>query len=174
VSSIGTDLHKYGYCAVGSSVVLYRDSDTHRYQSYEFDQWRSGTWFNPAMLGSRSGGAVAAAWAVMNHLGERGYLDLTRTVIGIADRMRAAITAVPGLSIQGRPEMSVFTYVSANRSIASIVESMRAKGWFVRPSSSPPSIHVVVTPMHEPIVDEYLDDLKAAALGVDTAVADKA
>lgn len=169
VSSIGTDLHKYGYCAVGSSVVLYRDADIHRHQSYEFDQWRSGTWFNPGMLGSRSGGAVAAAWAVMNHLGEQGYLDLTRTVIEISDRMRCAIAGMPGLSIQGRPEMSVFTYVSAKRDIGAIVQSLRAKGWFVRPSSSPPSIHVVVTPMHKPIIDEYLNDLKAAVLGVDSA-----
>jgi glutamate/tyrosine decarboxylase-like PLP-dependent enzyme len=166
VTSIGTDLHKYGYAAVGSSVLLYRSSDVHKYQAFEFDGWRSGTWLNPAMLGSRPGGAVAAAWAVMKFLGASGYLELTRRVTATADRLRQGIQAIPGLTIQGKPEMSVFTYVSSRCDIQSIVESMRAKGWFVRPSSNPPSIHVVVTPMHERVADAYLEDLKAATLGV--------
>jgi sphinganine-1-phosphate aldolase len=163
VTSIGTDLHKYGYCAVGSSVLLYRNADIHKYQEFQFDQWRSGTWLNPAMLGSRSGGAVAAAWAVMNYLGEGGYIELTRTVTATADRLRRGIEVIPGLGIQGKPNMSVFTYVSSNRNIDSIVNGLRAKEWFVRPSSNPPSIHMVVTPMHERVADQYLADLRLAA-----------
>ncbi len=162
VSSIGTDLHKYGYCAVGSSVLLYRDADIHKYQAFQFDGWRSGSWLNPAMLGSRPGGAVAAAWAVMKFLGASGYLELTRRVTATADCLRKGIEEIPGLTIQGKPVMSVFTYISSNGNIGSIVESMKAKGWFVRPSSNPPSIHVVVTPMHARVADEYLEDLRAA------------
>jgi len=165
VTSIGTDLHKYGYCAIGSSVLLYRSAETHRYQAYDFDGWRSGKWHNPAMLGSRPGGAVAAAWAVMNFLGERGYLELTRKVTMTADRMRQGIEAIPGLRIQGKPCMSVFTYASDRRDIAAIADSMRERQWFVRPSSSPPSIHVVVTPMHEATADDYLRDLRAVSDG---------
>lgn len=163
VTSIGTDLHKYGYCAIGSSVLLYRDADTHRYQAYEIGGWRSGTWRNPGMLGSRPGGAVAAAWAVMSHLGDSGYLELTRRVTETADRLRTGIEAIPGLRIQGNPEMSVFTYVSDGRDIASIADAMRARGWFVRPSSHPPSLHVVVTPMHEAVAGDYLRDLREIA-----------
>jgi sphinganine-1-phosphate aldolase len=88
VTSIGTDLHKYGYSAVGSSVLLYRNANIHKYQAFQFDGWRSGTWLNPAMLGSRPGGAVAAAWAVMKFLGASGYLELTRGVTATADLLR--------------------------------------------------------------------------------------
>lgn len=167
VASIGTDLHKYGYSALGSSVILYRNADIHKYQAFQFGEWRSGTWLNPGMLGSRPGGAVAAAWAVMNFLGEEGYQELTRRVTATADRLRQGIEAIPGLKIQGKPEMSVFTYVSSNREIGSIAESMQAKGWFVRPSVNPPSIHVVVTPMHERVADEYLEDLRATTLSAE-------
>jgi sphinganine-1-phosphate aldolase len=61
--------------------------------------------------------------------------------------------------------MSVFSYVSSSSNIGSIMVSMKAKGWFVRPSSNPPSIHVVVTPMHARVADEYLEDLRVATLG---------
>jgi sphinganine-1-phosphate aldolase len=165
VTSIGADLHKYGYTSVGSSVLLYRNADVHKYQAFQFDGWRSGAWLNPAMLGSRPGGSVAAAWAVMKFLGRSGYLELTRRVTATADRLRQGIEAIPGLTILGKPEMSVFTYISPNCEIEPIVESMREKGWFVRPSSRPPSIHVVVTPMHERVVDQYLADLKLATCG---------
>lgn len=161
VASIGTDLHKYGYCAIGSSVLLYRSADRYRYQGYEFDGWRSGKWTNPAMLGSRPGGAVAAAWAAMQFLGQDGYLDLTRRVTAVTDRMREGIEAIPGLRIQGEPEMSVFTYAWADGDIATVANAMRQRGWFVRPSSTPPSIHVVVTPMHEAVFEDYLRDLRA-------------
>jgi glutamate/tyrosine decarboxylase-like PLP-dependent enzyme len=162
VTSIGADLHKYGYSAVGSSVLLYRDGHVHKYQSFRFDDWPSGPWRNPGMLGSRPGGAVAAAWSVMNFLGERGYVELTRIVTATSDKLRERIAAIPGLRIQGKPETSVFTYASSG-DITLIADALSAKGWFVRPQVSPPSIHMVVTPMHERMADEYLDDLKVAA-----------
>lgn len=163
VTSIGLDLHKYGYCAVGSSVLLYRNADVHKYQQFEFREWPSGTWRNPSMLGSRPGGAIAAAWAVMNYLGESGYLDLTRRVTATADKLRARIAAIPGLKIQGKPDMSVFTYASSGTlDIAAVAAGLRERGWFVRPQANPPSIHMVVTPMHERMADAYLADLEAA------------
>jgi len=42
VTSIGADLHKYGYCAIGSSVLLYRNEHARKYQSFQFDEWPSG------------------------------------------------------------------------------------------------------------------------------------
>lgn len=163
VSSIGSDLHKYGYCAIGSSVLLYRNAAAHKHQPFQFEGWPSGTWRNPGMLGSRPGGAVAAAWSVMNFLGEDGYLELTRTVTATADKLRAGIQAIPGLRIQGEPAMSVFTYASDGVAIPDIANEMRARGWFVRPQVNPPSIHMVVTPMHEQTAAAYLEDLEAAA-----------
>jgi glutamate/tyrosine decarboxylase-like PLP-dependent enzyme len=161
VSSIGSDLHKYGYCAIGSSVLLYRNAEIHQYQGFQFDEWRSGVWRNPGMLGSRPGGAVAAAWAVMNFLGESGYLELTRKVTAVSDRLREGIQAIPGLHIPGKPETSVFTYRASTCDIRQVAETMRARGWFVRPQARPPSIHTVVTPLHERTADAYLAELRS-------------
>ncbi|NJN52018.1 MAG: aspartate aminotransferase family protein, partial [Gammaproteobacteria bacterium] len=73
VHSISADLHKYGYAAKGASTVLYRDVDRLKAQGFHFDQWPSGHMFTPTMAGTRPGGAIAAAWAVMNYLGVEGY-----------------------------------------------------------------------------------------------------
>ena len=44
---------------------------------------------------------MAAAWAVMAHLGVDGYLERTGIVLETADRMRAAIAATDGARVLG-------------------------------------------------------------------------
>ena len=44
---------------------------------------------------------MAAAWAVMRHLGVEGYLKLTRRRWRTPDRIRAAIAAIPGSRVLG-------------------------------------------------------------------------
>ncbi len=90
-------------------------------------------------------------------------MELTRRVITTSDRLREGISAIPGLFVQGQPETSLFTFGSRDSDILRILALMREKGWFVRPQLNPPSIHMVVNPMHEAVFDEYLADLRTAA-----------
>jgi sphinganine-1-phosphate aldolase len=75
VTSMSADLHKYGFTAKGASVVLYRDAEAHRHQPFVYD-WPGGQYASPTIAGTRPGGAIAAAWAVLQYVGEDGYLAL--------------------------------------------------------------------------------------------------
>ena len=61
VTSISVDLHKYGYAAKGASVVIYKNKDLRRHQFYVTTDWPGGMYGSPAVLGTRPGGAIAAA-----------------------------------------------------------------------------------------------------------------
>jgi glutamate/tyrosine decarboxylase-like PLP-dependent enzyme len=74
VTSMSADLHKYGYAAKGASVVLHRNAALRRNQFFTWSEWNGGLYASPSFCGTRPGGAIAAAWAVMHHLGEDGYL----------------------------------------------------------------------------------------------------
>ena len=76
VMSMSSDIHKYGYAAKGISALVLRDAELERYQRSTFDDWPSGLYSTANVSGSRSGGALASAWAVMNHLGWQGYMDV--------------------------------------------------------------------------------------------------
>jgi sphinganine-1-phosphate aldolase len=80
VTSISTDLHKYGYAAKGCSVIMYRSKDLRKYQIFACTDTTGYTLINPTMLSSKSGGPFAGAWAVLNYLGEEGYMRNIRTV----------------------------------------------------------------------------------------------
>ncbi|NMD22690.1 MAG: aspartate aminotransferase family protein, partial [Actinobacteria bacterium] len=70
VTSISVDLHKFGYTAKGASVIMHRNKRLRSYQTYVTDNWLGGLYGSSGVLGTKGGGAMAAAWAVMNYLGD--------------------------------------------------------------------------------------------------------
>ena len=75
VRSMSADLHKYGYAAKGASTVLYRDKSDRDRQVFTFDEWPCGTMVTPTLAGTRPGGSIASAWAVLHYLGREGYVE---------------------------------------------------------------------------------------------------
>jgi glutamate/tyrosine decarboxylase-like PLP-dependent enzyme len=65
VTSISADIHKYGFAAKGASCILYRNIDYFKHQVFVNEIWPVGMFASPAFLGTRPGGAYAAAWAAI-------------------------------------------------------------------------------------------------------------
>lgn len=162
VTSISADLHKYAYSAKGASAVLYRNSDIRRHQFFVSTQWTGGLYLSPTMLGTRSGGNIAASWAALMSLGEEGYLEFSRKTIEGAERLFRGITELPGMEIVGKPAMTVFAFTSNSGNIFSIASRMEQRGWRLHRQNNPPSIHLVVTLNHLSIIDQFLEDLKSS------------
>ena len=160
VTSISADLHKNGYAAKGASAVLYYSRDLRRYQFFASGDWPGGLYASPTMQGTRAGGAIAAAWAALMSLGQDGYLDLARRAIETTDRLKAAIESLAGLSIVGNPPMNVFAFSAEAYDIFTLGERMDALGWHLSRQNAPPSLHMIVTPAHEKVVDVFLEDLE--------------
>lgn len=163
VTSLSADLHKYGYAAKGASVVLYRTPELRRHQFFTFAGWSGGLYASPSMAGTRPGGAIAAAWAVLKYLGEEGYLRLSRTVLDTARALREGIRAVPGLKLLGTPELSIFAFASDSLDVYALGDAMEARGWKLDRQMSPPALHLMVTPAHAAVVEPFLADLRACA-----------
>ncbi len=160
VTSISADLHKYGFTAKGASAVLFHDEALRPYQIFEFDDWSRGHYSSPTMAGTRPGGPIAAAWAVLRYLGEEGYVNLARQIIESRDALIRGIRAIDGLDMVCEPELTITGYLSHDLDIQAIAEAMRERGWFVALAAEPPSIHLgMLTMAHVPIVDNYLADL---------------
>ena len=162
VRSMSADLHKYGFAAKGASTIIYRSAEEHRYQVFEFDDWPRGHYASPTFAGTRPGGAVAAAWAVMRYLGVEGYTRIVRSIMETRDEFVSGIQAIPELDLYGQPEGPIITYGSARLDIFAVAEAMSERGWFVTRGAEPPCIHLgMLTAVHVPIVGRYLSDLNA-------------
>jgi glutamate/tyrosine decarboxylase-like PLP-dependent enzyme len=162
VTSISADLHKYGYSARGASVILYRHRELRRHQFFATSDWPGGLYGSPTLAGSRPGGAIAAAWAVLNYLGVAGYTRLARTVMDATDALKTGINGIPGLRVLGEPDMSVFAFTSDDLDIHSIADVLNEFGWHPDRQQDPSSLHCMVTPVHENAVEPFLSALRQA------------
>jgi len=167
VTSISADVHKYGYAAKGASTVLYRTRALRRHQFYVHADWPGGLFVSPGVLGTRPGGAIAAAWAVMTYLGEEGYLDLAKRAMSATHAIADGVRDVPELCVLGEPAMSAIAIGARANGTAPaldiyvIGDLMSERGWFFDRGQSPPSLHLTVSPAHEAIAPEFLADLRA-------------
>jgi glutamate/tyrosine decarboxylase-like PLP-dependent enzyme len=73
VTSVSADLHKYAYTPKGVSLLLHRSPALRRPQFFASADWPGYTMLNATMQSTRSGGPLAAAWAVVQHI-RRGRL----------------------------------------------------------------------------------------------------
>ena len=110
VASLSADLHKSGYAAKGASVILYRDAAREACGRYEFSDWPTGLYAVPTFAGTRPGGAIAAAWAVMNFLGAEGYRRIAATVMQARERLVAGLARIDGLHVWGEPDLWAVAY----------------------------------------------------------------
>ena len=166
VTTISADLHKFGYTAKGASVVMSRDREIFDNQPFRFGgPVRPDDWYvTPSMTGTRPGGSIAAAWAVMTYLGEQGYLDRADRTMKYLRRWWDAIEAIDGLEVMGQPHMSVFAVASKTLDIYAIGKGMEERGWIVFADSHPvPALRYMQSPCHEPFVDAYTADLREVA-----------
>ncbi len=168
VRSISADLHKYGYAAKGASTITYRDAESFAFQAYEFDEWPRGKYSTNTLVGTRAGGAIAAAWAVMNYLGESGYMDVTRRILAIRKALEAGVGEL-GLSVWGQPQLGILTYGTRELDMGVISDRIAERNWFVGRLVEPPGIHLMLNLTHEPVTAEYLADLKWAVQGAPAA-----
>ena len=164
VTTISADVHKLGYAPKGVSVILHRTKELRKYQTFVFDDWLGGFYASPNLQGTRSGLPMAAAWAVMSHLGIEGYVELTRTVLDNADRMRTGIAEIDGVHVLGDGAFQLIAMAADPASaldvdVFAVGDGLVAKGWYHDRQTPPDNLHSTVSNTNTGQIDAYLGDL---------------
>ncbi|WP_409180165.1 pyridoxal phosphate-dependent decarboxylase family protein [Amycolatopsis sp. VS8301801F10] len=167
VTSISVDLHKYAYCAKGVSVLLHASAELRRTHFFASAAWPGYTMLNPTLQSTRSGGPLAAAWAVVQHLGEDGYLKLASRAREAVERIRAGVAEIPGLRVLGDPVSTLVAFTGSDGfDLFTVADEMKARGWYVQPQfahgTSPLNLHLTVTAANHGSEPEFLADLAAS------------
>lgn len=164
VTSVAVDLHKYGYGAKGASVILFASNELRHAAYHVALGWPGGAYASSAVLGTRAVGPAAAAFTAMVTLGRSGYEALVAQVMstaralqtGLADAQRGAFRVV------GDPPMSVFAVTTDQVQVPLVAGGLQRRGWWIDAQGPPPSIHFIVFPRHEQVLDHFLADVADA------------
>jgi glutamate/tyrosine decarboxylase-like PLP-dependent enzyme len=174
VTSISVDLHKFGYTSKGASVIVHRNRELRSHQTFVTSNWLGGTYGSSGVLGTKGGGAMAAAWAVMNHLGDDGYLRLTSQARRATFELAAAIEACPDLELRARPDAMIVAFGAADAGrldVFALADELWRRGWYIDRQQPPDSLHCTVNAVHDGLIAEFVAELNAAIDGVVGAAA---
>ena len=161
VTSISVDLHKYGYSPKGVSILVHRNAELRRSQFFATADWPGYTMLNPTIQSTKSGGPLAAAWAVATFLGREGYADLARTARQASLDVAAGVT---GLRPLVAPDSTLLALVASDDfDVYTVADEMAARGWLVQPQlpyrGGPASLHLSLCAATAPLVPELLGAL---------------
>jgi len=150
VTSISVDTHKYAYAPKGTSLLLHRDAALRKPQFFASAAWPGYTMLNATTQSTRSGGPIAGTWAVVEHIGDEGYAELTDKAFAAVDAIVACIEWEPALRLVVAPDSTLVT-LATDESLDpfTLTDELVARGWYVQPqlsyADSGPSIHLSVS-----------------------------
>ena len=162
VSSISVDLHKFGYTSKGASVIMYASKHLRSFQGFVTDDWLGGVYGSSGVLGTKSGGSMASAWAVMHFLGDDGYLRLTRQAREATLQLATVIRNTPELVLRAEPESTLLCFGAQDPStlnVFAVADELSKRGWYVDRQTPPDSLHCTVNAIHHDKIDWFARDL---------------
>lgn len=169
VTSIGMDLHKYGFSPKGASLLLFRDAELRSGTYYAFSEWPGYPVVNTTLQSTKSAGPMAAAWAVAHALGHEGFIDAVRRAREATLRIAKAVEDIPGLCVVAEPDSTLVALAGDGDQPIDpfrLADAMRARGWTLQPQPSlgdlPRTLHLTVQPVSLDSIDTFEADLRAA------------
>lgn len=171
VTSISVDLHKYGYAAKGSGVIVYRSRELRDKQVFVTDNWLGGMYGSSGVLGTKSGGPIASAWAMMNHFGREGYAELASRTRATTLLLVDAINSIAPLFVMTKPDSTLICFGSSDPAVPAhaVADALAARGWWVDRQSPPATLHMTVSAHHDKVVGDFLAALRTSVGDVRTS-----
>jgi sphinganine-1-phosphate aldolase len=165
VTSISVDLHKYAYTPKGVSVLLHATPGLRRGHFFASANWPGYTMLNSTMQSTRSGGPLAAAWAVTQRIGVEGYARLAHQAREATLAVAEAVDGIAGLAVLTAPDSTLVALVADDScDVFTVADEMLERGWFVQPQMSfgavPPTLHLTLSAATAPSVPELVVALR--------------
>ncbi|MCK5300291.1 MAG: tyrosine decarboxylase MfnA [Thermoplasmatales archaeon] len=162
VNSISIDAHKMGYSAIPLGLLAVRKKNWLDKISVESHCINSKK--QTGILGTRSGGPVAAAYAVTKFLGKKGYTKLIENCMNLTIYVESEINKI-GLELITKPTMNVLGIKIKN--LDEVYKKLSDLGWKVNKIDRISCLRIVVMPhISKKSIDEFIPILKKVCMEV--------
>ncbi|MCZ7372889.1 MAG: tyrosine decarboxylase MfnA [Candidatus Methanoperedens sp.] len=155
VTSITADPHKMGMSTIPAGGLLFREEAC--LLPLEIDTPYLTIRKQHSLTGTRSGAAVAAAYAVMMHLGRDGYKKIVKRCMKMTHRLVNGVRE-SGVTPVIDPVMNIVALEIPQ--LDEVRKELRTKGWFTSITRSPRAMRLIIMPhIEEETIDLFISDL---------------
>lgn len=159
VTSISADLHKYGLCPKGISLLLFSKHEYRRNIFFLYPHWQGGTYITPSFEGSRTGALVASAYAILTSMGREFYAQnakkLHDAVIKVKEFIKKECDII---EVIGDPYINGVSFTG--KYAPYFYDLLDAKGYHINYLYEPDAVGYIFTSANVVNVDQYMKDLK--------------
>ena len=149
VTSISADLHKYGLCPKGISLLLFSKHEYRKHLFFIYPRWPGSTYMTPGFEGSRTGALIASSFAVLNSMGKEFYANNAKEIYDAVKKVKDFINKECDLiKVIGNPFVCGVSF--------KIVE----KGFAVNYVNSPEGVGFIFTSANVKNAEYYMKSLK--------------
>lgn len=156
VMSATLDPHKLGLAPLPAGGLIVRDEEWFKPLDFKAEYYPAG--HQIGLFGTRSGGPVAATWAIVKYMGHDGYAAQAQELM---ERTRYLVNRVEdlGLKTPASPETPVVCIEYTNDE--ALMRFLARKGLYVYKCGLVPGIRIVVMPhVTRALLDKFLLSLK--------------
>ncbi len=159
VRSVTMDPHKMGLAPIPAGGILFRDEATMKRVGKRVPYLAGGETEHTTLLGTRSGASAVAVWALLKHLGRKGYTTVVKHCMKLTQKLSKGVQQINGLNLVTKPTINIVGIKSDVVEIELIARELRNRGWAI--SLFPNHIRIVVMPHVKPSqIEKFLNDLE--------------
>lgn len=158
VCSITIDPHKMGMAPIPAGGILFRKEEYLDVMAIDSPYLTIKT--QSTIVGTRSGAASAATYAVMKYLGKEGYSKLIKEAMDNTKFLKENLEKI-GYDVICEPELNLIAFNHPNMCANEFAEKLEGLGWKVSVAKCPVAIRVVLM-NHIKLnhLKELIEDLK--------------
>ena len=144
VTSISADLHKYGLCPKGISLLMFANHELRRFNYFIYQKFPGGMYCTPSFDGSRTGALIAAAYAVLITQGKNFYMNIAKTIHQCTMKVRKVIEEeLDLLTVIGQPSICGVAFIGEKLDF--IFDEMSRRGWHMNFLVEPRGLNFIFT-----------------------------
>ena len=157
VSSITIDPHKMGLAPIPTGGILFRERKYLEVLAIETPYLTED--LQSTIVGTRTGAATAATWALLKHYGREGYREVSTKCMEVTSILAEGVKNA-GFELVTEIELNIVAFRSKTMPVEEIARKLEDKGWAVSMASYPKAIRIIVMPhLTEKHVESFLKDL---------------
>ena len=160
VTSISADLHKYGLCPKGISLLLFANRDYRQNCYFTYPHFMGGIYCTPSFDGSRTAGLSAASYSILISVGKQFYINIAKKIYQAVIKVKNFINSECSDVIEMIGDPCICAVAFKGKKVEYIYDEMGRRKWHLNYIMNPTGCSFVFTYANVENVDQFIKDLK--------------